>query len=158
MPKKNLLIITTILILIAVVILFMKSQLQKTISQPGPIPLFSPSPKSPSPAAIIPTPSIFISEELKGEKQAQEAYVQIREAFLKEKPWVSKLPLKSGNYFISYDPENDTILATVYYSPSSGEEKEKQIERAKADAISAIKGAGIDETKQPIEFIETALK
>ena len=89
------------------------------------------------------------------EKKAQESYAKDRQEFLSAKPWILKLPLKSGDYFISYDPENDTLLITLYYS--SEQAKSQQTEQAKANALAAIKSAGID-SNQKMEFSEILFK
>lgn len=123
----------------------------KPKSNPSSIPYFSPGPNTSAP---YPTTNP-VPKELQPEQILQENYAKDRQEFLAAKPWISKLPLKAGNYFISYDPENDTLLVTLYYS--SQDEKDKQIEQAKNNALEAIKNAGIT-LNQRKEFSEVLFK
>lgn len=109
----------------------------------------------PSPTTVIyPPASVIINEEMKKEKVAEENYANDRKQFLEEKPWVLKLPLKSEQYFISYNPETDTILATIYYKDDLLD-KNQQLEIAKQNAKEAVVKIGIDLNNQKITFIET---
>lgn len=152
MTKKEKFIIVLVgLLAIMVVGSFIVSQFtQIPNSRPQPIQVYSPRPTS--------FPNSSIPDEMQREKQAQENYAKARQDFLNEKPWISKLPLKSGDYFISYNPDEDSLLVSLYYSTSSDESKDQQIGRAKNDALLAMKNASIDTDKQIIKYIETAFK
>lgn len=108
------------------------------------------------PPTLTPTPSVFPEEQK--EKEAQENYARDRAAFFEEKPWIRKLPLKSETYFISYDPEQDELLATIYFSPASEISIEEQLAQAKADVVEATKGLGLDPAQVKIVYFETEKK
>lgn len=108
------------------------------------------------PSPVSPTPAL--SPEEQKEKEAQENYAKDRAAFLEEKPWVLKLPLKSPSYFISYDPEQDEFLATVYFSSASETPIDQQLAQSKRDAIEAIRNLGIDPSVVHIIYFETEKK
>ena len=130
------------LIVIASVIFLPKKSIQPS---PAPIQFFSPSPVS--------TPAINTSQKMGLEKIKQENYAQAREEFIQAKPWVLKLPLKSDNYFITYDPDLDSLIVDLYYLDSS-DTKDQQLVQAKQDALSAMTTIGIDVNKQAIEYLE----
>ncbi|TSC87838.1 MAG: hypothetical protein G01um10147_341 [Microgenomates group bacterium Gr01-1014_7] len=148
--KKAEIIITTITILLVLIvgvsIIYFGVRKPSLEPKPGPIQVFTPSPK----------PSIIIPQGLEGEKLNQEEYGQTREEFIKSKPWVLKLPIKAGNYFISYNPETDTLIVELYYLTSSSIPKEQQLTQAKEESLNAMKSAGIDSNTQKIEYLELA--
>lgn len=121
---------------------------QKRFEQNSSSTLPTPSPTQ----AMLPTLSPYPSQK---EKEFQQNYAEDRKNFLTKKPWILKLPLKSDNYFISYDPGPDEFLATIYYLSSSATSKEQQLEIARQDAIKAIRNLGVDTAKQRIVFFET---
>jgi len=93
----------------------------------------APSPSSQiSPTTTIAMPPIsnFTPEQLE-EKKLETNYANDKEKTLKDKPWLLKLPLKSTNYFISYSPETDEILVSLYYSTVSNISKTEQLSLAK---------------------------
>lgn len=149
-PKKSILILI-ITLLIIFVLLYLATQKTDKKEVPLPVQYFSPVP---SPTAI-PKP-VIIPPEMEQEKIAQENYARSREEFLTKNPWILQLPLKSGNYFISFDPENDMLLVTLYYSSQSN--KDQQITKAKEEAIESMKKAGIDTDKQKIQYTEVLFK
>lgn len=153
MRKKDVILIGIVGVLAIVVLsslIFIGNQQTKQL--PLPVQIYSPSPTPTSQFQIsIPT-------QLQDEYIKQENYAKERQAFVNEKPWVRQLPLKSGNFFVSYDPEDDSLLVSLYYSISSNEPKNSQLERAKESALKTIKNAGIDPNKQKIQYIETSLK
>lgn len=106
------------------------------------------------PESSIPT----VPPELLQEKGVQEEYAKERAKFLQEKIWLLKLPLKSNSYFISYDPEQEEFLATIYFALSSSASKESQLSQAKQDAIEAIRSLGLDPASVKIVFFETEKK
>ena len=110
---------------------------------------------APSPT-ISPTPSL--SPELETEKILQENYAQERERFFQEKPWALKLPLKSSNYFISYDPEQNEFLATIYFTTASEMPIEEQLNQSKQDALNAMRNVGIIVEQEKVIFFETEKK
>lgn len=145
MRKKLLLflLIITPLVLLSVFLAITSSGLKiKEKTSPTPI-------STPTIFQKKPTPSLSTEEEK--EKQLQENYARQRESEVKNKPWLLKLPLKSAAYFISYDPENDVFLATVYYYDSQPSSKEDQVAEAKKNATDAIRALG---ALEDIVFIE----
>lgn len=149
-PKKNILIVILLLAIILIGLLMLTQNINKQNTLP-PIQSFSPLPQ----ATFAPT-SAPVPTELEQEKISQENYAKSRQEFLADKPWISQLPLKSGNYFISFDPENDTLFVTLYYA-SEGDQQE-QVTKAKDEAIKAMKSAGIDTEKQKIQYSEVLFK
>lgn len=115
---------------------------------PQPVLLFSPSP--------TPGSDLQIPPSLGQEREGQESYARAREEFLKAKPWVTKLPLKSNDYFVTYNPQTDRIIAEIYYSGVSEISVEQQLSQAKEKVRKALVNIGIDTQKQKIEYLEIA--
>lgn len=152
MKKTDLILITVVALLtlfIGISILFFSLKKPETNTTPPPIQSFSPSPSPPR--------FVNVSKELELEKQQQESYAAERENFLKTKPWILKLPFKSESYFISYNPETDSLIVELYYTENT-ENKEQQISAAKEAALNAMILASVDITKQKIEYLELMKK
>lgn len=99
-----------------------------------------------------PTPTDLIPRNEDEEKIVQENYAREREKFLSEKPWISKLPLRGYDYFISYDPQENSFLATIYYSNRIP--KEQQVNQTKERVGQTIKGLGVDVNQIKIIYTE----
>lgn len=95
-----------------------------------------------------------LPETLK-EKELQEAYGKERQRFLEEKLWVLELPLISNSYFISYDPELDEFLVTIYFSSIDADLKNQELSKAKREAIIAIEKLVRKEINENIVYFET---
>lgn len=152
MKKTEIILIAVVVILFLTVIssaILLRERKPTTVSPP-PIQVFSPSPKPPS------SPSI--SENLEEERIKQENYAKAREEFFQTHPWALKIPLKSDNYFISYNPETDTLLVELYYLSEEEFSKEQQLAQARQDALQAMTEAGIDTSKQKIDYLELVKK
>ena len=150
MPKKRIFILILFL-LIVFAILFLVTRGSRKEETIQPVQYFSPTPS----ASYTPTPAL-IPPGMEEEKISQENYAKSRQDFFQSRPWASKLPLKSGNYFISFDPENDILLVTLYYSSET--DKDQQVTTAKEEAIARMKKAGIDTDKQKIQYTEVLFK
>ncbi|MDO8639885.1 MAG: hypothetical protein Q7R53_03075 [bacterium] len=105
-----------------------------------------------------PTPTIIIPTQMVEEKKLEGLYIKDRNEFLKSKPWVLKLPLKSDRYFISYDPGGNEILATIYFSVSSSIPKDQQLSEARQAVINVVKSVGVDLGVDRIVYFETEIK
>lgn len=145
--KLVILLLFLVVILFSSIILSRKSSRQKL---PNPsVPTFI----APSPASF-PSSSPVEEQTLKAQ---QNAWAQDQNQYNQENPWHSKLPLKSTDYFISYDPTNDSFIATIYYPSSNSGPTEQQLESLKAEAASAIKNLEPSLASKPIKFIPTPL-
>lgn len=110
---------------------------------------------------IIPTQEViqyvsppFVAPEMKKEKELEGNYALERQKFLEDKPWMLKLPLKSDNYFISYDIEKEKFLITIYFYKSSEIPKNQQIIQAKKEALEALNKENVNFFKEDVEFLE----
>lgn len=150
MPKKSIFaLILFLLIILTILYLITRGTKEEEVIKP--VQYFSPTPS----ATYIPTPAP-IPAGLEEEKIMQENYAKSREEFFQSKPWASKLPIKSGNYFVSFDPENDILLATLYYSSEA--DRAIQVAGARKDALAGMQKIGIDTEKQKIQFTEVLFK
>lgn len=146
------LIIAVLLLLIVVLSIVLLSG-RKPITE-TPIQVFSPSPTQPAARPVSPS----IPPQLQAEKVSQENYAKNREEFIRSKPWVLKLPLKSDNYFVSYNPEIDTVVVELYYIENINTGKNQQVADAKQAAENAMIYAGIDTNTQKIKYLEVLKK
>lgn len=146
MKNTKILIAIILLVLIGTLLLALSAKKQEPKQSLPPIQTFSPSP--------VFTPSTTTGIDATSEKIQQENYAKARQEFFENKPWALKIPLKADNYFISYNPNTDTIVIDLYYSESSSVDKSQQLSQAKQAALNAMKAAGIDTNKQSIEYRE----
>lgn len=155
MKKIEIIIILIVSFLVVIVLgsaIFLPGSKTEITQPPVPIQTFSPSP-SPTKA-----PPISIPPELESEKIKQENYAKTKEEFILSKPWVLRLPLKSTNYFISYDPASDTVIAELYYLENNALTQEQQLSIARQTALNAMVLSGIDTNKQKVEYLELLKK
>ncbi len=153
MKKIEIILFTSVILLTLLTVfsvLFFSGQKKEIQTPPPPIPVFVPSPST--------APYTNIPKELEVERQKQENYAEDREAFFKSKPWFFSLPLQSTNYFVSYNPETDTLIVELYYLNANDLDKSQQISQAKNAALNAMILAGIDINKQKIEYFELLKK
>lgn len=155
MKKVEIILILVVGLLVVIVLgsaLFLPAKAPSNV--PFPIQIFSPSP-----SAMVPTaPKSSVPPELESEKIKQENYAKSRGEFLTAKPWLLKLPLKTISYFISYNPNNDTLIVELYYLENSSLTKDQQLSQAKQDAVNTMIATGIDINKQPIKYLELLKK
>lgn len=114
-------------------------------TQPSPVVYFSPSP----------TPALsLLPPDLEKERVEQENYAKARQEFINQKPWVIRLPLKTEDYFVTYDPDSDIILVKLYYSSDDVTVKQRQLTQAKNRVLRAMTEIGVDTSQQKIEYME----
>lgn len=144
--KIVILVIFLVIVLLLLLLLIFSNRASRQNSQNPSIPTFStPSPLSTSPVNV---------QTL---KQQQDAWAQSQSQYNQQNPWHSKLPLESNDYFISYDPTNDSFIATIYYSSSSSTPADQQIKSLKAEAANTIKALDPSLASKPVSFIPTPL-
>lgn len=150
--KKIEIIFLSIAIVLAIIVISTPLFLPGQKPKPTPLPIqtFLPSPQ--------PSPLISIPAEMQAEKTAQENYAKDRYEYIQSKPWVLKIPIKSDNYFVSYDSELDILVAELYYLENTDLDKNQQLSQAKDAALSAIISIGVDPNKQKIEYLELLKK
>ena len=139
--------IIALLALMEVFFYFLSTNKGAPTQQIPPIQIFSPAPSPSSP------PSAASPADL--ERIKQENYAKTREDYLQSRPWLSKLPLQSDNYFVSYNA-SDVFIVELYYSENSNLTKEQQLAQAKQDALNAMGNVGIDISKQQVQYLEIA--
>lgn len=102
-----------------------------------------------------PTSTLDSSTTIQQESKAQQDYANSRGEFINNKPWILKLPLTGDNYFVSYDPENNQLLVTIYYTSNNIGEKQRQLNLARQQANQEIIDTQIDLNQENIKYIET---
>lgn len=101
-----------------------------------------------------PEDDFFQDDPFENERILEKNYVEDRIRFYQEKPWAKKLPIKTDSYFISYNPEDDSLLATVYYYSSDEKTKTEEINTSKNKALEAILDLGVNIKEIMINFTE----
>lgn len=144
--KLTIFLITSVFLSVGAILFLVISNTSSSLPFPGANP-------TPTPVNIIPRPTIPV--EMIKEKVLQENYAKERAALLEEKPWLLQLPLKSTNYFISYDTERNEFVASIYAYSSPSITNEEQFEKARLDVVEAIRGLKVNPDKQSIIYIET---
>ena len=151
--KKLEVILTVTVVLLALIVvssvIFFSGKKPEIKPTSPPIQIFSPTP--------LPTPSAVIPQELESERIKQENYAKSSQEYLQARPWILKLPLKSANYFVSYN-SLDTFVIELYYSENSQLPKEQQLAQAKQAALDALISIGVDINQQKIEYLELSKK
>lgn len=152
MKKPEIILMVAVALLALIVIssvLFFSGKKPETKPTLPPIQIFSPPP--------TPIPQVIIPNELQEEKTKQENYARTREEYLQARPWLFKLPLKSDNYFVSYNA-SDAFVIELYYLENSNLTKEQQLDLAKQAALNTLTSQGVDINKQKIEYLELLKK
>lgn len=137
--KKVLFFILLILFFFCGIFLFLLENKKSPVSSPN----------------LIPTPTVFqgeikptffapLTEDLIREKELETNYASDRKKLLEEKPWLLSLPLRSDNYFVSYDTEKNEFVIEIY----------KQVNKAKQNALEELKKIGVDTNKEKFIFME----
>lgn len=157
MKKGEIALIITV-ILLCLIILFSFILLSGRKPTPKstlpPIQIFTQSPKP----SNFPSASFSTSKEYVKEKISQGNYLEAREEYLKSHPWALKMPLKSDNYFITFNPETETFEVELYFQVNTNILSETQLTQAKQDALQAMREVGIDIDKQKINYTDIAKK
>lgn len=147
--NKNLIFILFLglIIFILIVIISIFSNKKSSIEKVEPAP-------TPTPVQItLPTSQIIPTEFIEQHK-SDTNFANEREKILKERPWIIKLSLKAYNYFITYNPEKEEIIITLYFYDQN--EREKQLSQAKKDALNTLREIGVNLNKEKVVFIEVA--
>jgi hypothetical protein len=138
---KKIIFIVCFILILAIFSLFLFPQKTPPAKKASPVP----TPYSATPTPPVPTEGWDLYNQ-------QVRWGQQHQQYLEENPWRLKLPLKSNDYFVSYDPDNDQILATVYYFSSDPAVSSQQIENAKGEALTAINALDPNFAKKQISF------
>lgn len=95
-----------------------------------------------------------LEEDLKKQAALEEQLAKERAELLREKPWVTKLPIVGSTYTLVYNEQDGKITVSLSPRPPIYEEtKEDVIQEAKDDALRKLRKLGIDPTKENIEWI-----
>lgn len=136
---------------------------------PTPLPVQQMSSTAPSPTistyqkpSVQPLPSFSppsepyeqLTQQQKEQVQAQadEYYQKVQDTILKKYPWYLDMPIQDSYYFVYFDPDSETFIATLYPQKTFSASLDEQVADLKKVVVEKINALGSGAEKYKIDW------